>query len=232
MTDEELGRKVVGDMWSKGYDCTDTDKTALGATIRTLLAARPEVTQAAVHEWVMNRRVGQALEVHVWDALSHFAPPPASLPPICGMSVEDWHEAFKPIYAGNNEFRKMDHAEACAIIAHRLAQPAPVVDPDAEAKRLAWIYYEATPGPGKFKTPEEYWEDGDEEVQNGWRAVAKEKADCQCRKEAVAALTAADAAMAVTDEELDEVLTGVRGGIVAQLMREKLRAAGLKVVRA
>lgn len=68
----------------------------------------------------------------------------------------------------------------CARVAHHLAQPVPEVDPDAAAKRLAWLHYTVTENTSGLTTGNrryprneaELWADMPESNRNGWRAVA------------------------------------------------------------
>jgi len=154
------------------------DKRELARYARTILAAeRPEVTREAVHEWVMNRQVGQALEVHVWEALSHFAPP-REVRPIDGMSVNQIEVAIETERATKNSHIPCnpDFAEMAARIALRLAQPVPKVDPDAEAKRECWAYFSAA-FPDDYKNEKDCWADRTDPQRRGWRAVAAAKGD-------------------------------------------------------
>jgi len=57
---------------------------------------------------------------------------------------------------------------------HSLAQPAPVVDADAEAKAVMWAWYKGT-GRTKFAHPDEKWADLSGDDQDGWRALAAQK---------------------------------------------------------
>lgn len=135
---------------------------------RTLLSARPEVTREAVREWYWNGEGRtlpfpsneNAMTTLVLAAISHFAPPPAPLP-ISGMSVEELQ-----IQMLEGTGYHPTTALHCARVAHRLAQPAPVVDPDAEAKN-AYTNYQAGTGVKAAR-----WEDLFECDRNGWRAVA------------------------------------------------------------
>lgn len=66
--------------------------------------------------------------------------------------------------------------QICAVVAHRLAQPVPNVDPDAEAKRLAWARYCALTIVGaRYQNYEAYFQSLTPDDQDGWRAVAAAK---------------------------------------------------------
>lgn len=118
-------------------------------------------------EWMY---VNHAKEWHLFPGP---CPPPAPLPPICGMSVEKIEQEMR---RERNKFTAQycwGHHDS-ASVAHRLAQPAPVADPDAEAKRLAWLHYttmNSIPARALYKSPDALW-DSETYTRDGWRAVA------------------------------------------------------------
>ena len=105
--------------------------------------------------------------------------------PIHGMTKEQIEDVMRDSI---NEKRKQMlgilYIQECARVAHRLAQPTPAVDPDKEAKALAWLQYQteqSTSGlhtfdPAPFKSDDEIWGSTPEPARNGWRAVAAAKA--------------------------------------------------------
>lgn len=110
-------------------------------------AERPQVTREAVQEWasewlhktpISERRTNTNM---IMDALSHFAPPREARP-IDGMSVEEIRKEFPEPYPdvprNRSELMAIINCilDTNARVAHRLAQPVPVVDPDAEARAL------------------------------------------------------------------------------------------------
>ena len=178
MTDEELGRRVIRliNNAPRGKKL----EIYLGAEVNKLLAARPEVTREAVEDFAKKqvRPFGdvdanwKAASEIAHRAISHFAPAREARP-IDEMSVEDLKRAFAEQYSGGSVSVSV---EFCARVAHRLAQPVPVVDADAEAKRLAWLQYNTATPPGHphryFVDVEELWHNHTEQWRNGWRAVA------------------------------------------------------------
>lgn len=131
MTDEELGRAIV-DTWrttSSGY-------AVVGARARALLSP-PVATREAVRKWMCTTESIRLLDERNLDgilaALSHFAPP-ASNVPILRMSEAEIGIAMRAEV--DDDPRNWSIGD-CARVAHRLAQPVPVVDPDAAAKDLA-----------------------------------------------------------------------------------------------
>lgn len=177
MTDEELGRAIIfGRSQIDGYTRNQKfDYADIGAAYRTLLAARPEVTREEVKDWYhdhYNAVATNGMITAIIDALSHFAPPPAPLPPICGMSRAECRMLAHDLFLQHNGTM----SSAVGIIGeefHRLAQLAQV-DPDAEAKRLCWEYLK-TVNYGMHGDKEAAWADCSEHNRNGWRAVAAAK---------------------------------------------------------
>jgi len=142
---------------------------AVADRARALLCG-PEPTREEILAWYnTNPNTVQLLSTMdiILAALRHFrrAPAEVELPQCYGWTEEQWRKAF-----GNTELIRRNDA---ARVAHRLAQPLPKVDPDAEAKRVAWEFYSIMT-PGKFSSKEEMWCDLGPELWNGWRAVAKE----------------------------------------------------------
>ena len=85
---------------------------------------------------------------------------------------------------GEDDGRFMQRVvNSLAYRAHRLAQPTPKVDADAEAKRMAWEYEKAAqdiiqPIPNEHNRMQEHWDHWlTESKRNGWRAVAAAKKD-------------------------------------------------------
>ena len=148
--------------------------------------ARSEVTREAVmrrlDESPINAEWDDNTVLQVLDALSHFSPPPPPLPPICGMSVEEIAAEMEKSQGGDTPLRAAytliamrSFAQAFACVAHHLAQPAPVVDPDAEAKRLAWEHHRCDCS-GIHKDAEHYWSKALTNARKDfWRAVAVAK---------------------------------------------------------
>lgn len=119
MTDEELGHAINGRVVARmGLPTGTWGKelaTEFGQAARTILAARPEVTQEAVDEYVRRLIIPRgsldttwkiARDI-AWMTLSHFAPPARPRMLIEGMSVE--------------EIEKHMCGIECARVAHRLA---------------------------------------------------------------------------------------------------------------
>lgn len=167
MTDEELGFEI----WkraSTGGHASNMHKT-IGRAARELLA-KPVTTREEVEAYLTKRdgyvppmdRVASHLA-----AISHFVPPRQRMM-IEGMAVSE-------IVAKMREGDPNETFAHCARVAHRLATtPAPEVDPDAEAKRLAFAYLKNTELVG-FWTAGQHWGDLTEIKRNGWRAVASAK---------------------------------------------------------
>lgn len=172
MTDEELGLKIVHAQPGE----KEHYLAAVGRTARTLLAARPEVTREAVEKWCVEAwGFKQPATDIILAALSHFAPAREARP-IDGMSVEEIEKAFLKARGGDLSAGVITKSDA--RVAHRLAQPVPVVDADAEAKRLAFIWWlrQASEVEARRYSSEEYWCCAiDEDTRNGWRAVAAAK---------------------------------------------------------
>jgi hypothetical protein len=92
---------------------------------------------------------------------------------IDGMSVGEIEaEMFIHIKEKDRRMEGVLYVQECARVAHRLAQPVPVVDPDAEAKRLCWTCHSAA-FPEDYKDVNDCWEDRTEMQRIGWRAAAK-----------------------------------------------------------
>jgi len=137
---------------------------------RAILAARPEVTREAVEKWIREKCPVGSLAFKILAALSHFAPP-REVRPIDGMSVEEIAAMFR------EELTYRDSITAtCARVAHRLAQPVPKVDPDAEAKRLAWEHVEACGLAGQYTNQSQFWETRYEPTRAFWRRIAAKEA--------------------------------------------------------
>jgi hypothetical protein len=180
MTDEELGRAISKKamLYTNLFDGEQYER--LGAAAHTILAARPEVTREAVTDWFNDRYNASASNetvTFILAALSHFAPPPAPmLPRICGMSVEEIEaQMFTHIQEKNRRMEGVLYVQECARVAHHLAQPERVVDPDANARRWMWLQYcgeQPVAADRRWKTDVELWDASAERVRNGWRAVA------------------------------------------------------------
>lgn len=218
---EANSQQEISGIASRGRD-------ALRALLAKPVATREVPTRNTIHRFIgeFGDKEGwdgrQLNDGHVVDAviaaLSHFAPPAAPLPPICGMSVDDIVYQFSIAwdkYVDNVDLKRADCiAVVHAKIVHRLAQQS-VVDPDAdaEAKAVHNKLYEHAPSmvPSDFNSASDGW-------KNACRAVA-----------------AADAARAVTDEDDVDIAAAVFGIAVAEMgkdVREGLAERGLKVVRA
>jgi hypothetical protein len=139
---------------------------------RTILAAeRPEVSREAVDKWIREKSPVGSLAFRILAALSHFAPPREARV-IDGMSVEEIATELRLYCSEGPGYRTHIPISRAAERIHRLAQPVPVVDPDAEAKRVFTTYVNAV---GTFRKC--HWDGLDEENRNGWRAVAAAKGD-------------------------------------------------------
>jgi hypothetical protein len=150
------------------------------------LLAKPVATREGLAEYINKTKAGWILGGDTLDALldivNHFAAPDRLKTMADGMTVRDWEVAL--LYADGVPNARADSryivVSDAARVAHRLANtPAPVVDEDAEAKRLAWKHYiAAIPDHSAriHKTPTARWESMHITDRVGWRAVAKEKA--------------------------------------------------------
>ena len=107
------------------------------------------------------------------------------LPPICGPDWTEthWREAFhKERLVVGRPSQWEDVLDLCARVAHRLAQPAPKIDQDAEAMRLCYIAYKIRNSNSKTInshpiTEWHVWFYADEFERNAWRAVAAAKVE-------------------------------------------------------
>jgi hypothetical protein len=141
------------------------------------------VTRKMIEDWVCKKgwcdgsRDGEIN--NILAALDHFAPP------IARMSVEEieaaMDRAMQGVFIGsqlapNGMAYNLSHARRrYAEEIHRLAQPVPKVDPDAEAKRLAWEWAKACGASSMYTSAENMWLSIAESQRNGWRAVAAAK---------------------------------------------------------
>lgn len=150
------------------------------ARARDLIQAeRPVATREAVREWINNITLPRYFAAGDADwvsfilaALSHFAPDRPRMQ-IEGMTMENITDEMEKSFGSTCRGISI----SAARVAHRLANTsAPIVDPDAGAKRLAWEYKKANTPPGILKdlTPDSWWAAIPEEGRIGWRAVAKE----------------------------------------------------------
>ena len=143
MTDREIGRAIELQVWPADASPWPGDiLIRVGRAARTILAAeRPEVTREDVRieverrtsDWSRNTSHSMECRIDlVWSLLSHFAPPREARP-IDGMSVEEIEDRMRRDWAaglcGRGDGSADDQFKHCARVAHRLAQPAPVVDP-------------------------------------------------------------------------------------------------------
>jgi hypothetical protein len=189
MTDEELGRKI----WA--HDGNDLNKphpthaqwfASLGAAARALLT-KPPATREAVAKWHYET---YAMKSGTWTemdsilaAIQHFAAPDRPKTRIEGMTeteiaqyIASAHRPMDMIGCTYPPETRESFANHAARVAHRLANtPAPVVDEDAEAKRLHALAKRAAVAEGWPGEVNE-WCDLHEGVRAGWRAVAREKA--------------------------------------------------------
>lgn len=177
MDDRELGvrlRRIICTASPGG----DQDEK-LGAAARELLA-KPVATREEVEAYLTKRdgyvpsmeRVASHLA-----ALSHFAPPARLRMMADGMEVDDIAAWMKARMKEAGHFGALTFLDA-ARMAHRLATtPAPEVDPDAEAKRLAWAHKCASfpAASDDDRTSDDWWPTLSERDKAGWRAVAAMK---------------------------------------------------------
>lgn len=91
--------------------------------------------------------------------------------PITQMSLVDIFIKFQNEVSLRDE--KHHIAELCARLVHELAQSVSKVDPDAEAKRLAWEWYSHEYFCGLFRNAEDLWSQMVDSNKNRWRAVVK-----------------------------------------------------------
>ena len=177
MTDKEIGRAIELQVWPGDSAAWEPDiLIRIGRAARTLLAARPEVTREAVDDFAKKqvRPFGdvdanwKAASEIAHRAISHFAPAREARQ-IDGMSVEECVELAKKIWLQHNGTITSTINKIGAAF-HRLAQPVPVVDPDAEAKRLAWVQY-TTAGGGHRVDADALWRGFDSAAKDSWRAV-------------------------------------------------------------
>lgn len=139
----------------------------------------PEPTREEVRAWWWTSAKGNAPD-DILAALRHFrrAPEPVELPQCYGWTVGQWDKAldgapgeFGVAGDGIDAYRR-----AYARRIHRLAQPAPKVDPDAEAKDRLWNQLTTLmPGRHGYASPGHAWNALTETQREDWRrAVAKE----------------------------------------------------------
>lgn len=190
MTDEELGVELRA-----AYDSTNFNWwLAVARRARELLAAeqKPVATDEAIDQFLADG-VGfgvlaspqnrEYIGKFIRSALAHFVPPAPELPPISRMS--EWQELADIMTkeradSGRTAFNvdQMVIVDYCARIAHRLSQPAPKPDPDAEAKRLAWAHESGSFEKNTmFTDANSLWTQISEANRSGWRAVAAAKAE-------------------------------------------------------
>lgn len=165
-------RNTAGDGWAGVLGCA-----------RELLASeRPVATDEAINQFLTDG-VGfgvlaspqnrEYIGKFIRSTLSHFAPSPPELPPICGMTYGDLLEEMHKGRPSNWMMAKYpgEIVSECARVAHRLAQPAPKIDPDAEAKRVYSAFVIGT------CMQQASWDDLPEGLKAGWRAVAAAKVE-------------------------------------------------------
>lgn len=191
MDDRELGRELHTALLSAPEGTLRSECWAHVAARARSLLAKPEATREAVEKWV--REIGwgnrtRSARDTVLAALSHFAPPARPKMMIEGMGFGAILGEMKECGQSFAMPRDLSEAEKmiqvvqhyCARVAHRLANtPAPEHDPDAEAKRLAWLQYDTSYPLGHarrvFTSMEDMWGNETEQWRNGWRAVAAAK---------------------------------------------------------
>jgi hypothetical protein len=135
--------------------------------IRKKMLADPKASLGALNSFSVCARVAHVMMLEL---------APRERRAIYGMTVEQINaEMQKQQWAYPPGLTPYD----AATVAHRLANtPAPVDDPDAGAKNLAWQYWTAAHGPtsdGSIRNSDHYWATMTEPERNGWRAVAKVK---------------------------------------------------------
>ena len=90
------------------------------------------------------------------------------------MTVDEIQIEMQKITEDNNYLHPETYLKAIAINIHRLANtPVPVVDPDALAKKIAWIHASTSRITNGQNDANGYWLTFSERDQVGWRAVAK-----------------------------------------------------------